>query len=114
METIIASLVEESPEHEILPEAKTYDLRALRVNWTHETTCLEVEVSNHEKYKTLKFSGVENLYIPGGELIHSTLLIIKNTSNCQSSTHKIPPICVGGTSKENHVLRFWAETVEEL
>lgn len=114
METIVAGLVEESPEHEILPNASKYDLRALRMNWTHQITTLEIEVSNHETYKILKFSGVENLYIPGGELISSTLLSIKNTANCQSATHYIPPIRVGGTSTESNVLKFWAKAVEEL
>ena len=104
METIVARLVDEAPEHEILPKASKYDLRSLRVNWTHETSTLEIEVSNHEIYKTLKFSGVENLYIPGGELISSTLLTVKNTANCQNATHCIPPIRVGGSSTESEVL----------
>jgi hypothetical protein len=114
METIVARLVDEAPEHEILPKASKYDLRALRVNWTHETTTVEIEVSTHEAYRILKFSGVEELYVPGGELISSTLLIIKNLSNCQNATHYIPAVRVGGTSTENHVLKFWASEVEEL
>lgn len=114
METIVARLVDEAPEHEALPSASKYDLHSLRVNWTHETTTLEIEVSIHETYKTFKFSGVENLYIPGGELISATLLSVKNTANCQNATHCIPPIRVGGTSSENNVLKFWASTVEEL
>ncbi len=114
METIVASLVDEAPEHKALPNASKYVLRSLRVNWTHETTTVEIEVSTHETYKTLKFSGVENLYIPGGELISSTLLSVKNTANCQNATHYIPPIRVGGTSTESNVLKFWANAVEEL
>jgi|GEM_PF-3832527 len=114
METIIASLVAESPEHEILPNASKFDLRALRVDWTHGTTVLEIEVSNYESYRVFKFLGVENLYVPGGELIHSTLLSIKNTSICSSATHRILPIRVGGASTEENVLRFWAKAVEEI
>ncbi len=114
METIVAKLVDEAPEHEILPNASKYDLRALRVNWTHETSTLEIEISTHETYKVLKFSGVENLYIPGGELISSTLLSIKNLANRQNATHSIPPIRVGGTSTESNVLKFWASAVEEI
>ena len=114
METIIAKLVDEAPEHEVLPKARKYDLRALRVDWTHETFIVEIEVSTHETYKTLKFSGVEELYVPGGELISGTLLSIKNLSNYQNETLYIPSIRVGGTSTESHVLRFWASDVEEL
>lgn len=114
METIVARLVHEAPEHDILPKASKYDLRALRVNWTHETTTVEIEVSTHETYRVLKFSGVEELYVPGGELISGTLLSIKNLSNCQNEIHYIPLVRVGGTSTESHVLRFWASNVEEL
>lgn len=114
MEAIIARLIDEAPEHEILPGASKYDLRALRVNWTHETTILEIEVSSHEAYKTLKFSGVEDLYIPGGELIGSTFLSVKNMVNCQNATHYIPGIRVGGTRTGSNVLKFWASAVEEI
>jgi hypothetical protein len=114
MNTIVARLVDEAPEHEILPKAINYDLRALRVNWTHEITIVEIEVSTHEAYKILKFSDVEELYIPGGELISGTLLSIKNLANCQDTTHYIPPIRVGGTSTGSHVLKFWANAVEEI
>ncbi len=114
METIIARLVDEAPEHKILPNASKYDLRSLRVNWMHEICLLEIEVSSHEAYKTLKFSGVEDLYITGGELIGATLVSVKNTANCQNATHYIPPIRVGGTSTKSNVLKFWASAVEEL
>ena len=114
METIFAGLIDEAPEHEILPNASKYDLRALRVSWTHETTTVEIEVSTHETYKTLKFSGVEELYVPGGELINGTLLSIKNLSSCQNATHYIPLVRVGGTKKEGNVLKFWASDVEEI
>jgi hypothetical protein len=114
MEIIVAELVNEAPEHEAFPNSSKYDLRALRVNWTHDATTLEIEVSTHETYKTFRFSGVEDLYIPGGELISSTLLSVKNTANCQNTAHYIKPIRVGGTSKDGHVLKFWASSIEEL
>lgn len=114
METILASFIDEAPEHEILPNASKYDLRSLRVNWAHEISILEIEVSNHETYRILKFSSVENLYIPGGNLISSTLLSVKNTGNCQNPTHCIAPISVGGTSTESNVLKFWESAVEEI
>lgn len=116
METLVALQVAEAPDHPVLSRASRYDVRELRLNWSmgEDAATLELEVSTHEEYVTLMFSGVEDLYVPCGDLISAIRLRIQDTSQCPSGTHDIPPVRVGGLESEGYGLRFWAQMVERL
>ncbi len=64
METLVALQVEESPEHSVLPNAKKYDVRELRLHWTGGSigATLELEVSTHSDYDILRFYKVWKTY----------------------------------------------------
>ncbi len=116
METLVELQVEEAPEHPVLPGAQNYDIRAIRFEWpaSGSTPNIEIEASTHEDYVVLRFEGVEELLISGGELMSSIRLNIQDTSQCPSSTHHIPPIRVGGTKANGNGLQFWANSVKLL
>ena len=114
METLVATQVREAPEHPVLPRAKSYDVRELRLHWSHDSTVLELEASTHEDYAVLRFEGVEDLYIPCGDVITNIRLRIQDTSVCPSRTHHIPPVRVGGADSEGYSLRFWAKSVSRI
>lgn len=116
METLVAMQVVEAPEHPVLPRASRYDVRELRLAWSVATegATLELEASTHEEYVTLRFAGIEELYVPCGELIHSIRLLIQDTSQCPSTTLRILPVRVGGTESQGCALRFWAKPVERV
>lgn len=115
MDKLVALQVEEAPNHAILPYANRYDVRAISLNWPEGDDICEIimEVSTHDDYAILKFSGIEGLYIPCGETRGSILLKIQDTSRCPSRTHNIPPVRVGGTDPEAS-LSFWAKSVKRI
>lgn len=68
-----------APFHKILPNSWKYDLRELRFFWGSEkdsSAMLEVELSSHEQYIALRFSGVADLCIPSGNVITAVSIVI--------------------------------------
>lgn len=116
METLVALQVAEAPEHAVLPGASKYDVCELRFHWPEgeEGATLELEASTHTDYAVLRFTGVENLIVPGGNLISSIRLQIQDTSQCPSRTHYIPPVRVGGAETNGNSFQFWAKSVTRV
>lgn len=115
MELLVALQVAEAPEHPVLPRAERYDVRALRFSWDMtESASVELDVSTHEEYVRLRFTGVEGFQVAGGELIGSLRLRIQDTSQCPSRTRHIPAVRVGGVESQGNALCFWAEGVERV
>ncbi len=115
METLIAQQVLEAPEHPILPNAKKYDVRELRVYWEigKERAVVEIEASTHETYVMLRFDGVGDIHIPSSDLITNVSLKIQDTSQCPTGAPYIPAVRVGGINECNG-LSFWADSVTRI
>ena len=113
MDTLIQLQVAEAPKHPVLPNAEKYDLQRLRFEWIGDGIAnLEMELSSHADYATLRFEGVEELRVESGEVPTAVRVLIQDTSKCPSSTHRIPAVRVGGVS--HAVLSFWASKVERV
>jgi len=113
METLVQLMVAEAPKHPVLPNSEKYDVRCLRFEWASDgSTCLELELSTHEDYATLRFEGVETLQVESGDVLTAIRVQIQDTSNCSSSTHPLPAVRVGGISTNG--LSFWANKVARM
>ena len=112
----MAGQVLEAPEHPVLSGAAKYDLRELRLVWADDGSgaLLEMALSTHADSVLLRFTGVEDLKLPGGEIPASVLLRIQDTSGCPSATHRILPVRVGGAPPSESSLSFWARSVERV
>lgn len=113
MDTLVRQQVAEAPRHPVLPGAEKYDLRALRFDWSGEGEAfLEIELSSHEDYATLRFEGVSEFHVDSGDIRTAIVLMIQDTSRCPSASHHIPAVRVGGVA--NHGLSFWAQSVRRI
>jgi hypothetical protein len=113
METLVQLQVTEAPTHPVLPNADKYDLRCLRFEWSgNGEAFLEMELSTHDDYATLRFEGVEGLHVESGDVPTAVRVQIQDTSGCPSGTHHIPAVRVGGTGSTG--LSFWASKVERI
>ena len=113
METLVQLMLAGAPEHPVLPDAGKYDLRCLRFEWACDgEACLELELSTHDDYATLRFEGVETLQVESGDISTAIRVQIQDTSNCPSSTHRLPAVRVGGTGGTG--LSFWAGKVVRI
>jgi hypothetical protein len=116
METLVALLVHDAPEHRVLPGASRYDIHTL-VLVSHggpEGAVLEVHASTHDDHAVLKFTGVEELFLHDGAMLQAIRLVIQDTSACPSNVHYIPPVRVGGADPLRSGLSFWAQSVERV
>lgn len=113
MDTLVALQVREAPEHPVLPNAGKYDVRQLRFEWSgYAIAVLELELSTHTDYATLRFEGVEDLHVQSGEAPSAIRVQIQDTSKCTSGSCCLPPVRVGGESADK--LSFWASKVERV
>ena len=97
----------DSPDHEIIDRPWDYDIREFQCWWSMGDAGLtvEIEMSSHEEYVTLRFTGVFDLN--GVENLHSAIRIIDAK---EFLPEVMAPIRVqhpkgGGFS-------FWAESVD--
>jgi hypothetical protein len=113
METLVAAQVRDAQEHPVLPGAMKYDIRAQRFHWDDQgAAVLELELSTHDDYATLRFHKVEDLHVESGEIPGGVLVKIQDTSGCPSGSHHIPGVRVGGVGESK--LSFWAGDVVRL
>jgi len=112
VDVLIAAHVREAPPHDGLPGSTLYDVRALRfVQSDTDESALELEASTQLDYVTLKFTGVEDLRLPGhGTPPEALRLHIQDTSGCPSGSHCIPAVRVGGWIDSE--FGFWATAVK--
>ena len=105
----------DAPHHQILTAVWKYDLRMLRVSWGYENSpdgMLELELSNHENYVCLRFSGLRGLRIPVGELLSSISIGIFDTREIPGAPTAIRVQHPRTKSTEdNWGLLFWADDV---
>jgi hypothetical protein len=110
MKTLFQLKISEAPDHRIIHKPWLYDLRRFKCDWSEggdEDRWIELELSSHERYVTLKFTGVSDVCVPVNELISSVAIKIIDMS---MYIPEVPaPIRVespggGGVS-------FWAKTV---
>lgn len=109
MDSLITAKLADSPYHEILPESWRYDLNQLRLFWDYGENHdgrLELELSTHEVYTTLTFTGISDLNIPCGCLLSEISIKIFNTK--QYLPEMPGPIRVQG------LLSFWAQEVVRI
>jgi hypothetical protein len=98
-----------SPFHSVLPNSKIYDFRKISFLWDYEQSingCIEIEMSTHHDYVTLRFIGIQDLCIPV-DILSGVCINILDTS--EYITVMPAPIRVqhpkgGGVS-------FWADDV---
>lgn len=111
--TLIERELASAPDHPVLPEARRYDLRQLRFVWGHEEDPegqLLLELSTHDDYACLQFSGINGLVVPSDFLLSAVAIRILDCSGMRSrmpAAIRVRPPRGGG-------LEFWAETVKRI
>jgi hypothetical protein len=103
----------QSPEHSVLPGASTYDVRQMRFAWGYgglEEGALELEMSTHDDYVTLRFTGIKELSVPAGQPLSSVSIRI---IDCSEYLPEMPaPIRV--QHAKGGGLSFWAQEVVRM
>jgi hypothetical protein len=111
--TLIERELEDAPDHPVLPNARKYDLRQLRFMWGYEegpNGLLLLEMSTHEDYVCLRFSGVDGIVIPSNSLLSGISIRILDCSSMRSRM----PASIRVRPPKGSGLEFWAEAVERI
>jgi hypothetical protein len=104
--------LKESPDHEILDKSWLYDLRELRCFWTlgDEGLQIEMELSSHERYVVLRFTGAFEVSLNGYYPVDAIRIIDAR----QFLPEVLAPICVVHWKWKGERPYFWAQSVELL
>jgi len=111
--TLIELELKDAPDHLVLPNARNYDLRQLRFVWGYEEGpegLLLLELSTHDDYACLRFSGVNGIVIPSQSLLSAISIRILDCSARRS----IMPAAIRVRPSQGSGLEFWADTVERI
>ena len=112
----LSTELELCPDHPVIKKPWLYDIREVRCvgRLGEDGFCIEIEMSAHESYVTLQFSGATEIRM-SGEL---TGLAIRILDTGEYASTVSAPICViktNGNGRKREVgsgFGFWAQTVE--
>jgi hypothetical protein len=111
--TLIELELQSAPDHPVLPDARKYDLQQLRFAWGYEEGpqgLLLLEMSTHDDYACLQFSGINGLIVPSGSLLSGIAIRILDCRGMSS----VIPAAIRVRPPKGSGLEFWAETVERI
>jgi len=107
--TLVETITVSAKDHDVLRKSWTCDLRQLRFYWGYgpnEDGLLELELSTHEEYVVLRFSGVIDFRCEGADLISTVSIKIFDTSPY------VPDVPAGiRVYSKGGGISFWAKAV---
>jgi len=109
MSTLVEMITASAKDHDVLRKSWTYDLRQLRFYWGYgpnEDGLLELELSTHEEYVVLRFSGLMDFHCEGADLISAVSIKILDASPYVPDA----PAAIRVYSKGGGI-SFWAKAV---
>jgi len=111
--SLVMAKLREAPDHLVLPGAHRYDVRKLNFLWGHgsdEDRVLDLDLSTHDDYASLRFAGVKDLAIPSGDLISAISIRILDASAFLPEM----PAAIRVEHPAGGGLCFWADSVFRL
>jgi hypothetical protein len=111
--TLIERELEDAPDHLVLPNARKYDVQQLRFIWGYEEGpegLLLLELSTHDDYACLKFSGIDGIVVPSNFLLSAISIRILDCSEIRPRI----PAAIRVRPPKGSGLEFWAEAVERI